>query len=99
MKLPECFASSWRYKNNGFVQPEWESLFVEVVGLRKNIGVGNVLLHRMYKTIMLSMHSLVVVLTMIGNTLYFTTSLLTRKLCPRHVFFGAGIAHSFGWKS
>ena len=95
MKLPKCFASSWRYKHNGFVQPEWESLFVEVVGLCKNISVGNVLLHRMYTTLMFSMHSLGVVLKMIGNIMYFTTSLLTRKLCPRHVFFGAGAVQSF----
>ena len=42
------FRKQLAYKINGFVQPAWEPLFVEVVGLRKNISVGNVLLPRAF---------------------------------------------------
>ena len=78
---------------------EWESLFVEVVGVCKNMRVGNVLLHGAYKTLMFSMNPLGAVLNTSRKTMYFTTSLLTRKLCPRHVFFGAGVVQSFEGKS
>ena len=86
MKLPECFASSCRYKNNGFVQPEWEPLFVEV-GLCKNTGVGNVLLHRVYKTVIFSMHPLGVVFKTIRTHNVFYNLSACQKVVPQTFVF------------